>query len=116
MMATDTVYDRGDLFRFGNPSQDPDAAPFANLAGTATDPTAVLLTVVKPDGTSTVYAWPTPTGGQSVLTKEAATTGRFYTDVYLDQSGKWLWRLEGTGAVTSASEGSIRVQRSKVLS
>jgi hypothetical protein len=108
-----TTYDRGDLFRFGNPSQDTETAPFANLAGTATDPTAVLLTVVKPDGTSTVYAWPTPGVGQSALMRESA--GRFYADVLFDQSGKWLWYLAGTGAVTSASEGSVRVQRSKVL-
>jgi hypothetical protein len=107
------AYDIGDMFRFGNPSQDTASAAFTNLAGAATDPTAATLIVQKPDGTQLVYAWPTPGAGQSALTKEA--TGRFYADVVFDQAGKWLWRLAGTGTVTAASEGNVRVQRSRVL-
>lgn len=104
--------DRGDLFRFGNPSQDTNAAAFADLAGTATDPTSVVLTIVKPDAARLIYGWPSA-GADGTLTKQSA--GRFHFDVLLDLAGTWLWRLEGVGAVTSASEGNIRVQRSKVL-
>ena len=109
-MAT---YDRGDLLRFGNPSQDTESAPFSNLAGTPTNPTAVVLTIKKPDlETLLVYGWPSA-GADGVLTNESP--GRFYFDVALDQSGNWDWRLEGTGTVMAASEGRITVRRSLVL-
>lgn len=107
--------DIGDLIRFGNPSQATDAAAFTNLAGTATDPSAVTLIVKRPDGTQTVYAWPTPGAGQSALTKEGGQTGRFYAEVVIDQGGTWRYYLAGTGAVTAASEGTLQVGRSRVL-
>lgn len=105
--------DRGDLIRFGNYSGAADVAAFTDLAGTPTDPTAVTLTIVKPSGAQLVYGWPSA-GADGTLTRESA--GRFYTDVVIDQSGTWWFRLAGTGAVTAASEGSLRVQRSRVLS
>lgn len=105
--------DIGDLERFGNPSQDTASAAFTNLAGVATDPTTVLLTVQKPDGTQLHYGWPSA-GADGTLTRESA--GRFYFDVLLDQAGKWQFRLAGSGAVTAASEGSLRVQRQRVVS
>lgn len=104
--------DIGDLERFGNPSQDTTSAAFTNLAGTATDPTAVTLIVQKPDGTQLVYGWPSA-GANGTLTRESA--GRFYFDVLIDQSGKWQQRLAGTGTVTAASEGSLRVGRQRVV-
>jgi hypothetical protein len=79
--------------------------------GTATDPTAVTLTVKKPDNTHLVYAWPTPGAGQLPLTKEAGQTGRFYADVLLDQAGEWTYHLAGTGAVTAAAQGYLVVAR-----
>lgn len=102
------AYDVGDLARVGNPSQDTDAAAFATLAGTATDPTAVTLTVERPDGTLLAYAWPSA-GTNGTLTKESA--GRFYVDIAIDQVGRWDYRLVGTGAVTAAAEGSLYVRR-----
>lgn len=104
--------DIGDLIRFGNPSQDDDSAGFTNLIGMATDPTAVTLVVQKPDGTKLTYGWPTA-GANGTLTRESA--GRFYADVPIDQAGKWQFRLSGTGAVTAASEGSLRVDRQRVV-
>jgi hypothetical protein len=103
--------DIGDLERLGNPSQDTSSAAFTNLAGLATDPTAVTLDVQKPDGSMLRYGWPSP-GPDGLLTKEA--TGRFYRDVSIDQSGTWRFRLAGTGAVQAASESSFRVQRQRV--
>lgn len=104
--------DIGDVARIGNPSQATTAAAFTTLAGAATDPTAVVLTIVKPDATQLVYGWPSA-GADGTLTRESA--GRFYTDVLLDQAGTWRWRLAGTGDVTAASEASLRVDRSRVL-
>jgi hypothetical protein len=103
--------DIGDMYRFGNPSQAADAAPFATLAGTATNPTAVTLVILKPDGTKLHYGWPAP-GADGTLVNESA--GRFYADVVLDQSGTWRFRLAGTGAVTAASEGKLKVDSQKV--
>jgi hypothetical protein len=102
------------MMRFGNYSGATEAEPFTNLAGAATDPTAVTLTIQKPDGSELVYAWPTPGVGQLSLTKEAAQTGRFYADVVIDQAGRWRYKLVGTGAVTAAAEGELRVERSHI--
>jgi hypothetical protein len=104
--------DIGDLIRLGNPSQDATSAAFTNLSGTPTDPTAVTLTIVKPDGSKLVYGYPSA-GTNGTLVRESA--GRFYAEVLLDQGGKWLQRLEGIGAVQAAAEGDLRVNRSKVL-
>jgi hypothetical protein len=104
--------DIGDLMRFGNPSQAPDAAPFSDLAGTPTDPTAVTLVVQRPDGSQLSYGWP-DAGADGPLTRESA--GRFYVDVAIDQSGTWRFRLAGTGAVTAAAEGTVWVQARRVL-
>ncbi len=110
------AYDQGDRVRLGNGSTavmpGASAAVFANLAGTATDPTAAVLTVRAPDGTTTEYAWPTPGAGQLALTKE--TTGRFYADVTLDQGGIWEYELAGTGNVVAAASGWLAVRESRV--
>ncbi len=109
--------DIGDIIRFGNSSNAVDAdgvaaAAFTNLAGTATDPTAVTLEVQLPDGTFLEYGWPVA-GADGSLTRESA--GRFYADIEIDQSGTWRYRLAGTGAVGAVSEKSIRVQRQRVV-
>lgn len=109
--------DVGDMARVGNYSTATDddgnaAAAFTSLAGDATDPTAVVLIVQRPDGTQLVYGWP-DAGADGTLARESA--GRFYADVTLDQSGTWRFRLEGTGQVTAASEGSLRVDRQRVI-
>lgn len=101
--------DIGDVVRFGNYSGAAAADAFKTLAGTATDPTAVTLTIRKPDGDQLVYGWPSA-GADGTLTRESA--GRFYADVAIDQSGMWAYRLVGTGAVAAAAEGLLHVVRS----
>jgi hypothetical protein len=96
----------------GNPSQALDSAPFANLAGVATNPTAVTLVVERPDLTRLHYGWPVA-DDDGALTNESP--GRFYFDVLIDQPGLWRYRLKGTGAVTAAAEGLLRVSRQRVL-
>ena len=103
--------DRGDRIRFGNPSQDAASAPFRDLAGTAANPTTVTLRVLRPDGTTLVYGWPAA-GADGTLANEA--TGRFYAEVTVDQSGLWRFRLESTGTVIAAAEGTLRVDRRRV--
>lgn len=77
---------------------------FRNPAGTPTDPTTAVLTVVAPDGTTTTPSL-THTNG----------TGIYTAAVALDQDGAWAYRWAGTGAVKTADEGTIYVQRSRVL-
>jgi outer membrane protein assembly factor BamB len=105
-----TIRDIGDLERIGNHVAS-GAAAFAVADGTATDPTAVTLTVEHPDGTTAVYGWPSA-AANGTLTREA--TGRFYFDVALSASGKWSYKLVGTGAVVAAAEGYLRVKRSLI--
>lgn len=113
--------DVGDLIRFGNPLIDPStgqalAAPAAafTVNGAPTNPTAVTLTIQKPDGTQLVYAWPTPGAGQFTLQQEAGQTGRFYADVLIDQPGYWFAKLAGSGAVTQAEELALLVRKSRI--
>ena len=103
--------DIGDEIRFGNYSTSAGEA-FKNLAGVATDPTSVTLVVQKPDSSQLAYGWPSA-GADGTLSKESA--GRFYFDIVIGQSGTWRYRLAGVGTVTAAAEGSLRVQRRRVL-
>jgi hypothetical protein len=105
-------YDTNDRVRLGNHSAVSGTAAFTTVGGVATDPTDTALTVLEPDGTSTVYRYPTPGVGESLLSKE--DTGRFYADVTLDQAGLWRYRLAGTGAVVATEEGVLHVRRSVV--
>jgi hypothetical protein len=103
--------DVGDMYRFGNYSGATEAAAFTNLAGVATDPTAVTLTIQKPDASELFYGWPSA-GASGTLVRESA--GRFYADVIIDQAGRWRYKLVGTGAVTAAAESVLAVDRSHV--
>jgi hypothetical protein len=103
-----TIRDIGDLERVGNHVASGAGAFAPGSTGTATDPTAVTLSVRKLDGTLLVYGWPSA-GTTGPLTREA--TGRFYADVLLDQAGEWTYHLAGTGTVTAAAQGYLVVAR-----
>lgn len=105
-------YDTDDRVRLGNHSTNTATGPFTTVGGVVTDPTDVVLTVGEPDGTATVYRYPTPGVGETLLTRESA--GRFYADVTLDAAGLWAYRLAGTGAVVAAEEGMLHVRKSLV--
>lgn len=66
------------------------------VSGTPTDPTAVTLTVKKPDGTKTTYNYPAD------ITKTG--TGAYKKDITIDQVGNWNYKWKGTGTVVAASE------------
>jgi hypothetical protein len=85
-------------------------ALFTNDAFAATDPDEATLTVQEPDGTQTVYVWPTPGVGEQALEKDS--TGTFHADHALTQSGIVTYRRQGTGAVAAVDEGFILVRQS----
>lgn len=92
-MTTD--YDVGDLVRLTITVRDE--------AGTIADPAVVLLTVRKPDGTT------------SVVANSRTATGIYTAAVPIDQSGVWWYRWEGTGgAATTAEEGMLSVRMRQV--
>ena len=80
---------------------------FRTVAGVATDPTLVLLHVLRPDGVETAYTY----GSGGVVAKSA--TGEYYALVALDKAGAWAWRWAGTGALIAAAEGTISVSASR---
>jgi hypothetical protein len=107
--VTIPVFDEGDLVRLGNPSSNTDTDPFRDIAGTATNPTAVALTVLRPDGTDFVLGWPVA-GVNGNLINE--TTGRFYGDyaVQAGETGLFAWRFSGTGEVETSEAGLFYVR------
>lgn len=75
------------------------------VAGTATDPTAITLSLMNPAGTVTTYTY-----SLAEITKDS--TGNYSKNVTLDTEGIWRWRWLGTGTVAAAQEGEIEVKRS----
>lgn len=107
------AFDIGDLVRLGNQTGDNDDGSgrdaFTDQGGDATDPAAVVLEVQKPDGTTLEYGYPSA-GTDGTLQHPA--TGRFYFDVNIDQSGRWLWSLSSSGTVITAERGQFWARRS----
>ena len=89
-------YDVGDVVRC--------SGAFANSAGTAVDPTAVLCKVRKPDGTITTFTY----GVDAALVK--AAVGSYYLDVEATAAGVWYYRFYSTGVGQAAGETSFRVR------
>src|SRR5262245_54079680 len=115
-MAIIPSYDVGDKVRIGNhagSNVDGTARqPFKDVAGADTDPTAIKVRFRKlPDGTARVLGYPSA-DTDGLLVREAV--GRFYTDYIVQpgDDGRWGWKLEGTGVITSADEGEFRVSAS----
>ncbi len=95
---THNIYDVGDEARV--------SVDFTDIAGSAADPTTVTLKVKKPSGAMVIYTY-----ADDEVTK--SSTGNYYKDIPLDESGIWLYRWEGTGAVTAAGEGKFEVAPSE---
>lgn len=75
------------------------------VAGTATDPTTVTLSVQGPNGTINTYSY-----ASTSVTK--TSTGAYYKNILLDTEGSWYWRWQGTGSAAAADEGEIIVKTS----
>ncbi len=89
------TYDVGDAARL--------AVAFTSLSGALTDPTTVTLTIQAPDNTQT-----TP----SVVHD---STGKYHYDLSITQSGVYLYRYVGTGAVAAVEEGQIMVRSTTLV-
>ena len=87
MTPVPNTYDKGDTINLN--------ARFYNKLGQLADPTSVTLKIRNPHGTITT---PSPTHDG---------TGLYSFDLITalsDLTGRWEYRFEGTGAVTSAEE------------
>lgn len=82
---TTTAYDIGDVKRC--------QCTFTNLAGTATNPTTVALTIREPDGVETAVA-------QGSMTNSG--TGVWHYDYTISKAGRHVERWVGTGTVAVA--------------
>ncbi|MDP9418989.1 MAG: hypothetical protein M3P53_02380 [Actinomycetota bacterium] len=81
------IHDTGDAVRM--------RASFTNEAGTATNPTTVVLTVARPDGTTF----------QPTLANPAI--GTFEAIEVLDQPGLWRFKFAASGGVTAVEAGAM---------
>ena len=71
-----------------------------------TDPTLVVFRVIRPFGPEESYTY----GVDSEVIK--SSTGLYKMDILCDDSGEFWYRVEGTGMVTDAFEGSFLVRSS----
>lgn len=95
MTAVPKTYDKGDTIRLG--------AQFYDEVGVLADPTDVELKIRN------------PIGSVSTPTVLRMSTGVYYYDLTTsisDPHGRWEYRFEGTGAVTSAEEAAFFLRRS----
>lgn len=64
------------------------------VAGVATDPTALVLTVTSPTGTQSTYNWPSP------ATITHGTAGVFSKDIPCTEPGEWILVAVSTGTAS----------------
>lgn len=83
------------------------------VGGTATDPTALTITVLKPDGTTSVYNAPNPLSPPAGVTRVSA--GVFKLAEPLTLVGHWYARFVGTGTAQAAEEHETIVDPSSVV-
>lgn len=80
---------------------------FTNLAGTATDPTAISCAVQSPQGSRT-YAY----GVDPEVTK--TSTGVYNLDLTLAAAKEYRYKWSGTGALVASEQGRIAVRKATV--
>lgn len=94
-----TTYDVGDQTTL--------SATFTTVStGAVVDPTTVTLKIKRPGGNETSHVYGTDVN----VIKDS--TGKYHYVLTLDASGDWYQRWVGTGAVVTAGEKVIRVQKS----
>ena len=67
------------------------------VSSVATDPTTVTLVIETPAGVETTYTY-----AAAQITK--ASTGNYYKDIVLSESGYWKYRWTGTGTVATVDD------------
>lgn len=88
------TYDIGDVVRL--------TATFRSTGSALKDPTAVTFTYGDPAG-----SWTTEIYGGGNVTHPS--TGAYRLDIIPDSAGVWIYRVNSTGVVTTASESYFRV-------
>jgi len=88
-------YDRGDQVRH--------TATFTNSTGTAVDPDTIIFEIKDPSGNTATLDY-----SKAEITKKS--TGIYYADVTLDESGTWYIRAYGTGSAVAAAPSSWEVR------
>jgi len=81
-----------------------------DLAGTATDPTALAIEYGPLGGTATTKSWPT----DDAVVKDSA--GVFHIDIDCPTAGTWAARAIATGALVAVTEIQWPVSRSAFTS
>lgn len=82
-------------------------ATFKNSSGTVTDPTTIKVKYKTPAGVETTKTY--VTDAEVVR----SSTGIYYIDLTLTQTGRWHYRWEGTGTIIATSEASLDVDASQ---
>lgn len=100
---SELVADVGDQVRI--------TAAFTDAVGAAADPGEVLVRIKSPSGDVALARWPTPGTGEGTVVKDAGL-GAFHFDFTVTESGRWVYRCEGTGAVQSAEEATVYARKS----
>jgi hypothetical protein len=103
-IGTTSVYDVGDQVRLIGKWTDP------NNSYAVVDPTAVNCSILAPSGTLTTYVY----GVDADLKKES--TGIYYLDLDIDESGDWCYRWFSTGTAQAAEENKFTVRNQLVTS
>ena len=96
-MANNT-YDVGDAVRL---------KAWFTVTGSYTDPDIVTLWVRDPGGNIDTYNYTSGT-----VSKE--TDGKFFKDIFVDESGQWWYEVFGTGTALAADEAYFMVERSVI--
>ena len=92
------TYEVGDLARL--------SVSFTDINGVLADPTVVTLLVQAPDNSQVQYALP------PII---RVSTGKYYYDLNVLQSGSYFYRWTGTGALQVVIEGSITVATTTLI-
>lgn len=89
------IFDIGDLIR---------ASVVFYSGSFVVDPTVITYEIRKPDETRSIFVY----GGGDIT---RVTTGSYYRDVGLNQSGQWWDRWYCSGVIVSAQESYFEVRR-----
>lgn len=98
---TQTIYDIQDIARL--------TGTFTDINGNPIDPTTVTCFVETPDGVVQDFTY-----SSGAVIK--VSTGVYYYDYSITQSGIHAYRFEGTGVCQAGAETNFTVQPSAIIS
>ena len=81
----------------------------ADISGAVIDPVSLVLRVKTAGGAVTAYTY----GMNAEVVRES--TGIYHADIALPTAGQWSYRWEVAAPNAGVAEGSINVQKSRVI-